>query len=791
MTSKIECGPVAPMGHAPAKTPSPIPSQARAAPAVKRELPIEGMTCAACAGRIEKRLSRLPGVASAAVNYATRTATVAMDPSRIDVGRLAAEVESLGYRALTQRPASADGEAPHAGHGAGSRDGARAALRRVLIGAAFAAPVMVVGMAHLEVLSRPPVSTWVNWGQFVLTTPVLFWSGRPFFRAAWKGAMRFIANMDTLVALGAGTAYLYSLAATAFPGFFAGLGASGAHGAAHGAPPVYFEAAAAIIVLILLGKYFEARATGRATDAIDRLVRLGARTARVLRDGGEREVPVGEVRAGDTVVIRPGEKIPVDGVVERGESAVDESMLTGESMPVEKSPGSEVFGATMNTSGALRISATAVGEDSALAQIVRVVREAQGSKAPIARLADRVSAVFVPIVIVAAAITFAVWWFAAPAESRLNMAVLTSVSVLIIACPCAMGLATPTAIMVGTGIGAERGILIRGGESLETAHRLDTVVLDKTGTVTEGRPTVTDVVVEPGTDFSEQELLRLAAAVENQSEHPLGAAIVRAARDRALELGEAERFKALVGHGAEGTVEGRAVLIGSASLLEQRASGTALAERADELSRSGRTVVHIAVDGRAAGLIALADRVRDGSAESVRALRGMGIRVILMTGDHRRTAEAVAAEVGVDEVFAGVLPQDKAARVKDLQDNGRTVGMVGDGINDAPALVQADVGMAIGAGTDVAIESADITLVRSSLDGVTRAIALSRATIRTIRQNLFWAFAYNVVSIPVAAGALYPFTGWLLSPIIASGAMAFSSVSVVLNSLRLKRSRLG
>jgi Cu+-exporting ATPase len=557
--------------------------------------------------------------------------------------------------------------------------------------------------------------------------------------------------------------------------------------------PVYYEAASVIIELVLLGKLLEARATGKTGAAIRRLIGLQAKTARVVRGGEERDIPVEEVVVGDTVVVRPGEKIPVDGVVEAGggSSAVDESMLTGESVPVEKGPGAAVFGATINTTGALRLRTTRVGKDTALRQIVRLVEEAQGSKAPISRLADTISAYFTPAVLVIALVTFAVWFFVSPVEDRLSMALRTFVSVLIIACPCALGLATPTAIMVGTGRGAEHGILIRSGVALETAHKVTAVILDKTGTITRGRPALTDLRALPG--VPETEFLRLAASAESLSEHPLGAAIVEGARARGLRPAEPSEFRAVVGKGVEATVDGRRVLVGKRALLVERGIDTgALDPLADELAAAGKTPMYGAVDGRPAGVIAVADSVKPESREAVGRLHRLGLRVAMITGDNQRTAAAVAREVGIEPemVFAEVLPGEKAAHVKGLQEQGHLVGMVGDGINDAPALAQADVGLAMGTGTDVAIEAADITLIRGDLRSVADAIALSRATMRTIRQNLFWAFVYNVVGIPVAAGVLYPLTGWLLSPIIASAAMALSSVSVVLNSLRLGRARL-
>ncbi|HVU62346.1 MAG TPA: heavy metal translocating P-type ATPase [Phycisphaerales bacterium] len=760
------------------------------------DLPIEGMSCASCANRIEKQLARQPGVVSASVNFATKVATVKFDPTTTRPADLADAVEDIGYRAIVPRPGGAfpqahaghDHEAPHEQRedhpthldaGAGET---RRLLTRLIVGAVLSLPVLVIGMSHgrIEAFNAP----WIHLLELALTTPVLFWCGARFFRSAWKGLLHFSANMDTLVAMGTGAAYLYSLVATIWPEFFAGVAGGHAAAGAH-AVPVYYEAASTIIVLILLGKYFEARATGRTSAAIKRLIGLQPRTARIVRDGMERDVPVDSVVVGDVVLVRPGEKIPVDGRVESGASAVDESMLTGESVPVEKSAGSDVFGATMNTTGALRVVATKVGGDTALQQIVRLVQEAQGSKAPVARLADRISGVFVPGVIVIALATFAAWWFASPADTRLSMALVTGVSVLIIACPCALGLATPTAIMVGTGRGAESGILIRSGETLETAHKLSAIVLDKTGTVTEGRPSLTEVVPAPGT--AEGDLLAIAASAEKHSEHPLAAAIVRGAAERGLRLDEPSSFKAVVGQGVEATVGGRAVLVGTRSLLEERGIRAASADRAQQLEKRGRTVMLVAIGGREAGLLAVADRVKSTSREAIARLRSMGLRVVMMTGDNEQTARAVAEQVGVDDVFAGVLPKNKADRVAALQQEGLVVGMVGDGINDAPALAKADVGLAVGTGTDVAIEAAGITLMRGDLRAVPDAIALSHATMRTIKQNLWWAFAYNVAAIPIAAGVLYPLTGWLLSPIIASGAMSFSSVSVVMNSLRLNR----
>jgi Cu+-exporting ATPase len=767
----------------------------RADPAdgVRVDLSLAGMTCNACARRIERRLSNAPGVRSANVNFATARATVEYDRRATGAAQLIETVKEIGYGAS---------DAAEAGAAEREQEAERAEQvtlrRRFLVATVLSAPVLLVAMSHGRVALFNV--SWINWAQLALTLPVICYSGWPFYQSAWIALRHRAADMNTLIATGTGAAFIYSLVVTIAPQLVADtahdaatMAGMGDGGSVHVAP-VYYEAASVIIALILLGRLLEARARGKTSEAIKRLMGLQPPTARVVRaDGREVDLPVEAVGVGDTIIVRPGERIPVDGVVTEGASAVNEAMLTGESMPVEKTAGAEVIGATINGTGSFRFRATKVGRDTVLQQIVRMVEQAQGGRAPIARLADTVSGYFTPIVICIAIAAFVIWFIAAPVESRLSYALVSFVSVLIIACPCALGLATPTAVMVGTGRGAEHGILVKGGEALETAHRLTTIVLDKTGTITRGQPAVTDVLPVEG--FDADELLRLAAAAERGSEHPLGEALVRRAAElelaRGLARAEVGKFNALAGHGVEAEVEGRQVLLGNLKLMSERGIElNDLRERGAMLAAAGKTAMYVAVEGAAAGIIAVADETKAGSKEAIGALKRLGLEVVMITGDNRQTAEAVAREVGIERVLAEVLPEGKAAEVRKLQREGLRVAMVGDGINDAPALAQADIGIAIGTGADVAIEASDITLIRGDLGGVVTAIALSRQTIKVIRQNLFWAFIYNTLGIPLAAGALYPFTGWLLSPVVASAAMALSSVSVVANSLRLKRFRL-
>ena len=762
-------------------------------------LDIEGMTCASCVNRIERYLRKVDGVVEANVNLATERASLVARPD-VTIDQLIAAVEAAGYEARlivdagappTAAPATAAEPAePHAAHREATAPETTfqqrhlADTRRRLVVAAVLTTPLILGLASMTVAPFLPAVLTNPWLQLALATPVQFYAGWPFYKGAWKVARHRATDMNTLIAVGTSAAYFYSLAAILFSDFFRAAGVATGEQL-----PLYFDTSSAIVTLILLGRFLEARARSHTSDAIKKLIGLAPRTARVLRDGREADIPIEDVLRGDLVHVRPGEKVPVDGLVRDGRSAVDESMITGESMPVTKEPGDEVIGGTLNTSGAFRFEATRVGRDTVLAQIVRLVQDAQGSKAPIPRLADLVTSYFVPAVLGIAGLTFVAWFVFGPAPA-FNLALLNMVAVLIIACPCALGLATPTSIMVGTGKGAENGVLFRNAEALERLHNVRAVVVDKTGTLTEGKPRVTDVVRAEGAP-DETELLRLTASAEGGSEHPLGEAIVRFARDeKQLDLPETTAFEAVSGQGIAATVGGRDVLVGRPAFLASHGiDPTALAGAADELAAAGKTPVFVALNGKPAAVIGIADTLKAGSVEAVAELHRLGLHVVMLTGDNETTARAIARQAGVDRVLADVRPDEKAAQVRKLQAEGKLVAMVGDGINDAPALAQADVGVAIGTGTDVAIESGSVTLMSGDLRALVTAFSLSRATMRNIKQNLFWAFAYNVALIPLAAGVFYPFTGWLLDPIFAAAARALSSVTVVSNALRLRRFR--
>jgi len=737
-------------------------------------LSVGGMSCAACVVRVEKALGGLEGVEQAAVNFATEKAQVTYDPKKVNLEKFRQAIEEAGYqfRGLA-RADLRDREREE-------RERELALLKKKFIfSVILGVLIMVLSMPHYIPYLKEVPHDILFYILFVLTTPVQFWAGKQFLTGAWGAARHGGADMNTLIAVGTLSAYVYSSVVTFFPSLFhhSGLKAE-----------IYFDSAAMIIALILLGRLLEARAKGQTSEAIRKLIGLAPKTARVIRDNQEVDIPVEEVQKGDLIIVRPGEKIPVDGRIKEGRSAVDESMLTGESLPVDKNPGDEVIGATLNKSGSFTFEATRIGEETALAQIIHLVEQAQGSKAPIQRLADQVAGVFVPFVMGIAVLTFIIWYFWGPPPA-LTFALLNFVAVMIIACPCALGLATPTAIMVGTGKGAEHGILIKGGESLESIHKLTTIVFDKTGTLTRGELAVTDIVPIEGIEAVD--ILTLAASVERNSEHPLGEAIVRKAKEEGLNLAGVEDFEALSGQGVAAKWEGQEVYIGNKRLMESQGLDlTPVQVSADALADQGKTLMFVARSGKIIGLTALADTLKEHSKEAVAELKQMGLEVVMLTGDNQQTAQAISRQLHLDRVLAEVLPQDKTEQIKKLQSEGKKVAMVGDGINDAPALAQADVGIAIGTGTDVAVEASDITLIRDDLRIILTAIKLSRKTIRTIRQNLFWAFFYNVLGIPVAAGILYPFWGILLNPILASAAMAFSSVSVVSNSLRLRRFKI-
>ena len=740
---------------------------------------LRGMSCASCASNIEEAIRSVPGVETCNVNFGAEQASVTYNPSQTDVAAIQDAVDAAGYSAL---PMQDDVLAPEDDAERRARQSENQDLtRKVWVSGIISAVIVIGSLPAMTGLAIPFIPMWLHhpWLQLVLTTPVLFWAGRSFYINAWKALKRHTATMDTLVAIGTGAAYLYSLFPTFSPQWFISQGLK---------PDVYFEAASVIVALLLLGRLLENRAKGQTSEAIRSLMGLQAKTARVIRNGREVDIPIAEVVLEDVILVRPGEKIPVDGEIIDGSSTIDEAMVTGESVPVKKQPGDEVIGATINKTGSFKFRATRVGKDTFLAQIVKLVQQAQGSKAPIQRLADRVTGWFVPVVIAIAIATFVIWY---NIMGNVTMALITTVGVLIIACPCALGLATPTSIMVGTGKGAENGILIKGADSLELAHKLQTVVLDKTGTITQGKPTVTDFITVNGTaNGNELKLLRLAASVERNSEHPLAEAVVQYAQSQGVELTDSREFEAHAGSGVQGYVSNQWVQIGTHRWMNELGIDTSsLQQPWDRLEYLGKTVIWIAVNGKVEGIMGIADAVKPSSVVAIRTLQKMGLEVVMLTGDNRRTAEVIAQEVGIKRVIAEVRPDQKVAQIENLQAEGKIVAMVGDGINDAPALAQADVGMAIGTGTDVAIAASDITLISGDLQGIVTAIQLSRATIQNIKQNLFFAFVYNVAGIPIAAGILFPIFGWLLNPIIAGAAMAFSSVSVLTNALRLRNFR--
>jgi Cu+-exporting ATPase len=754
----------------------------------KTSFALSGMTCASCVGHIEKALNQLDGVSSVNVNLATEKATVEYDPANVGITDFRKAVEGAGYGIRSEITDETFVETDAVTSAA--RNEARILRKKLIVSGIIGIYMFLIMISELTGGAWLPSFLGNKYLLWALATPVQFWAGWQFYKGFWAGLKHKTANMNTLIAVGTSVAYIYSIAAILFPEFIA-AGGRGAH--------VYFDTSVLIITLILLGRFLEARAKGQTSEAIKKLMGLQPKTARVIRNGEEADIPIEDVQVGDIVIVRPGEKVPVDGKIMEGYSSVDESMITGESIPVEKMVGDGVIGATINKTGSFRFETTKVGKETALAQIIKLVEEAQGSKAPIQRLADVISAYFVPAVIGIATITFIIWLFFGPAPA-LTFALLNAVAVLIIACPCALGLATPTAIMVGTGKGAENGVLIRSAQALETAHKIKAIILDKTGTLTKGQPAVTDVVTASG--FNEAKLLSLAASAEQHSEHPLGEAIVTAATEKNLILSKATDFNAIPGHGIESTIDAHRVLLGNLKLIQERGFHlNGLESKAVQLSEEGKTPMFVSIDDEVAGIIAVSDTLKPSSKETVGQLHRLGLKVIMLTGDNKPTAEAIAKQVGIDRVLADVLPEHKAREVKRLQEEGVVVAMVGDGINDAPALAQANVGIAIGTGTDVAMEAADITLMSGDLRGLVTAISLSKRTMRTVKQNLFWSFAYNTALIPIAAGVLYFIFGQtgtpeglrfffgdygFLNPVLAALAMAASSITVVSNSLRLR-----
>jgi Cu+-exporting ATPase len=737
---------------------------------IKQTLQLEGMHCASCVRLIEKSLSKVPGVKEANVNLATEQATVTYDAEACSLADMQHAVEGVGYKASL--PKERDEEKERAAKALELKE----LQAKVLVSGAIG--LLILWGTFPGLMNTAPIFLTNPFVQLVLATPVQLWAGWGFYRSMIASLRHRTANMDTLIGIGTTVAYLFSAFITFFSHALSGTGAS---------MMPYFDVGVIVIALILLGQLFEKQARGKTSEAIKKLIGLQAKTARVVRDGKEVDLPISEVVIGDIIVVRPGEKIPVDGVVTEGESSIDESMITGESIPVDKAAGDSVVGSTMNKTGSFHFRAEKIGSDTMISQIIRLVQEAQGSKAPIQRLADIISSYFVPVVIMIAIATFVVWYDFGPSPV-LTFAILNTIAVLIIACPCAMGLATPTAIMVGTGKGAEKGILIKDAAALEIAHKVNAIIFDKTGTLTHGKPEVTDII--PKGAFSEEELLHLAGSIEKGSEHSLAEAIVKKAEER-LMLTKSTGFKAIPGQGVEGTVEGKKVLLGNRKLMAQgRGITVEVLTEVEALESQGKTVMFLSSEGELAGLIAVADTVKESAKDAVKELQKLGVEVYMITGDNERTAKAIASQVGIKNVLAEVLPQDKEANVRKIQATGKTVAMVGDGINDAPALAAADIGIAMGSGTDVAIEAADITLISKDLRAVASAILLSKKTMRTIKMNLVWAFGYNVLLIPVAAGLLYPFIHVLMNPIYASAAMALSSISVVSNSLLLRGAKI-